>query len=641
MVITYTAPDRVAAPAPPDPTTTPGHRSPWPSGLRRPRPSWCLAVVAAYAIGAWLLYLPLGLVDSAHIAGAVNADQADQVWFLALADWCVVHAHLSPFTTLIDYPSGINLLDNAGMPLLGVAMAPVTAVLGPVASFALLMRLSFVISATACFLVLRRVLRRDLAAAVGGAFYGFSPYMTHQAETHIFLVFVPLPPIFFLLVYRQLLAPWGRRAVQRGMLLGGLAVLQYLICSEILVSTLVVLAVTLVVLGGSEVSRHRSIRSQARTVRRLATGLAVISVPLLAYPAWYALAGPQHVDGPTQSVTSPGIDVLATVLPTDRALLAGIWPGWRVAPLPLLGDTAFLGVPLLVVLAWVVITGRRSSLVRVAAVGGVVAWVLALGPRLVVDGTVTAIPLPFALFTRVPVLQDIIPNRFTLYVDLATAVLLAVGAERLLDRLVGAAGTRRWSGCGAGMTRRRVGALAGGVAGLAALAGSVALALPAATYPAVDIAAASAFGDQAITGYIPAGSMVLTYPYPSFPNDQAMLWQAVAGMQFSVLGGYGIRPDSGGGQTHAPVLPQPAAVPDLLLQAWSSSLPPAPSLVASAAAELPAFVSQNHVSTVVVDLAGADPNAVVALLRGTFGLPRQIDGFDLWTLGPGGGARSG
>jgi hypothetical protein len=300
MVITYAAPDRVAAPAPPEGTTASGHRSLWPSGLLRPRPWWCVAVVATYAIGAWLLYLPLGLVDSAHIAGAVNADQADQVWFLALADWCVVHAHLSPFTTLIDYPSGINLLDNAGMP------------------------------------------------------------------------------------------------------------------------------------------------------------------------------------------------------------------------------------------------------------------------------------------------------------------------------------------------RRRVAVLAGGVAGLAALAGSVALALPATTYPAVDIAAASAFEDQAITGQIPAWSMVLTYPYPSFPNDQAVLWQAIAGMQFSVLGGYGVRPGSGGAQTHAPVLPQPSAVPDLLLQAWSSSLPPPPLLLAAAARQLPAFVSQNHVSTLVVDLAGADPDAVVALFSAAFGKPRQVDGFDLWPLGPAG-----
>jgi hypothetical protein len=584
-------------------------------------------VVAVYVIGAWLLYLPLGLADSGHLAGAANADQADQVWFMALADWSIVQAHFSAFTTLIDYPSGINLLDNAGMPLLGVLMAPVTAVLGPVASFAILMRLSFVVSATACFWVLRRVVRSDLAAAVGGAFYGFSPYMTHQAETHVFLVFVPLPPIILLIVHTRIAAPWARQAFGSGVLLGGLAVAQYLICSEILVSTLVVVAAAAGVLGGYELVRHRPVRSQARVVRRLVTGMAVVGVPLLAYPAWYALGGPQHVNGPTQSVTSPGIDILSTILPTDRMLLAGVWPGWRVVPLPLLGDTAFLGLPLLAVVAWVAITGWRSGLVRAAVVVGVVAWVLALGPRLVAGGTVTAIPLPFALFTHVPVLQDIIPNRFTLYVDLAVAVLLAVGVDRLVARLTSPPWGR--------LQVASIGGVAARLAGLVALGASLALAMPAVAYPAVSIGAAAAFAGEGITEQIPPGSVVLTYPYTSFPDDEPMLWQALAGMQFSLLGGYAVRPGPRGRQTHTSVVPAPAAVPDLLLQAWSSAQPAPASAVAAAAAQLPEFVARYHVSTLVVDLAGADPAEVVALFSGLYGSPRPDGAFDVWSVGSG------
>ena len=49
-------------------------------------------------------------------------------------------------------------------------------------------------------LVLRRWTNWWPAAFVGGLLYGFSAYET-TGNPHLFVVFVPLPPIFFLLLY--------------------------------------------------------------------------------------------------------------------------------------------------------------------------------------------------------------------------------------------------------------------------------------------------------------------------------------------------------------------------------------------------------------------------------------------------------
>jgi hypothetical protein len=597
-------------------------------GWRRPGP---FAATAVYVVASLWLFHRLGVVDRTRIPGCACGDQVDQVWFLALAHSSILGGHLSFLTTRVDYPHGINLLDNASLPLLGAVMTPVTSLLGPVGALALLVRLSFVLSATSAFFVLRRVVRSDLAAAVGGAVYGFSPYMIHQGANHVFLVFVPLPPIILYLVHQRLSHPAGPSAFTGGVVIGGLAVVQYFICSEILVSTVLIAVVAATILGAAGLvraagvvppvqERRDRLVAQVRAALHLGTGVALVAVPLLAYPAWYALAGPDHVTGPTLAVASPGIAALSTVLPVNRALVAGRLPGWTMTPERFLGNTGFLGLPLLVVCVVVVVTCRRSHLVRAAAVCGVVAWVLALGPRLVVRTHVTPQRLPFALLTHVPALQDLVPSRLTLYVDLAVAVLVAVGVERLYAHL-------------------RVRALPSTV-GLVAAAAGVALTLPTVSFPAAGTGIAGDFAAGRLERAIPAGSVVLSYPFPAYPVDAAMLWQAESGMRFSLVGGYGVRPAGRHGFSNEPPPLRSVAVQRLITDAWADATTAAAlrTSLDPASDALPGLVRHDDVSALLVELTGRDPGRVVDLFRSDYGPPQRFGAIDLWShlhlLGP-------
>ena len=75
----------------------------------------------------------------------------------------------------------MNLAQNTSAPLLGLLTAPLTLAVSPIASVNLLLWLAFPLSAFSMFVVLRHWVRWDLAAFVGGALYGFSPYMVTQA----------------------------------------------------------------------------------------------------------------------------------------------------------------------------------------------------------------------------------------------------------------------------------------------------------------------------------------------------------------------------------------------------------------------------------------------------------------------------
>ena len=521
-----------------------------------------VAVVAVvYVAGAWFMFQPLGLFDRHHLPTCACGDVTLQAWFLALSRSSIGHGPIPLGTTILNYPGGINLMDNVSMPLLGALAAPVTAWAGPVASYVLLLRVGFVASAMSGFAVLRRELNTAVGAAVGGAFYGFSPYMTHQAASHMFLIFVPLPPLILYVCFRRLGPPAEKdrsRSMRTGILLGVLAAAQFFISSELLVSTFLIVVITAVALGIPTWRRTGAWTRCKRWWRSFwpfGGAFAAVSVLLLAYPAWYALGGPRHVSGPTQPVTAPGIDALSTLLPSDGRVLAGLWPGWRTPAVPLLGDTAFLGLPLLVVVIWIVATNWEHRLTRAATAMGTTAWVLALGPRLVWHDHVTHIPLPFAVVTHLPVLEDVVPSRLTLFVDLAVATLLAIGADRLWVAI---------------KQRHRRSATASATATLAAAVSAAALALPVAGYGAVSIgpAAEEAAG---LGQVLPEHAVVLAYPYPVFTDDRAMLWQAESGMRFSLLGGYVVRASSDSRLDKTPPLLPPAGVTSLLLDARPSA----------------------------------------------------------------------
>src|SRR5207253_60496 len=77
----------------------------------------------------------------------------------------------------------------AGVGLLYVALAPLTATLGGVFAYNVAETLGLASSAMAAFVMIRRYVRvpdsiGTLAALVGGALFGFSPYMAAHALGH-------------------------------------------------------------------------------------------------------------------------------------------------------------------------------------------------------------------------------------------------------------------------------------------------------------------------------------------------------------------------------------------------------------------------------------------------------------------------
>ena len=565
--------------------------------------------LTAYGVLALCVYLPVYPGDPHRLPTCACDDLAVQVWFLRWTPFALAHGRNIFFTNWIDYPGGVNLAQNTTMPLLGLLATPITLLLGPIASLNALFWLALTSSAASCFLVLRRWVSWGPAAFLGGLLYGFSPYMVGQATGHLFLSFVPIPPLI-LLALDQLIVRQSGSACKWGLLLGALAAAQYLISPEIFLSSVLIAFFGVLILALSR--RSDVVQHAPHALRGMAWALLVF-VPVAAFPVGFSLAGPQRFMGSAHGTYPSPSDLLGLIVPTSNMRLtpsALTAVGNKFVLGNVVENDTYLGIPLLAVVAVLGLRYRRCAIVRWAAAMALMSWVFSLGPRLVVNTHSSSIRLPFDLLYHLPFVSSLIDSRISLYTDLFVAVLLAVG----LDRLYGDLRNRRWASTARWATVTTVAAVV------------VVPLLPRWPYPAFD-ASTPAFFSSSVAARIPDGTVVLTYPYPSGANIQAMMWEADTSMRFRMLGGYALIPNSQKLVTLNPYPVDPQSVPNTLSGDFTGVTPTSTATVG----DVRSLLRRYRVSTVIVTSIGADPGSADALIRSAvLAAPLTVGNVEVW-----------
>ena len=447
-----------------------------------------------------------------------DAPQTD--WYLGWTPYALSEGRSPWFSTHLVAPEGVNLMWNTLLPLPGVLAAPITLTAGVLASHTVLAVLAFAGSATSMWFVAGRFVQWAWARFAAGLLYGFSPYLVAQGTGHLNLSLVALPPLVLLLGY-EIYVRQRWRAIGSGGLLGLVAFAQMMTTLEVLASTLVVAIAGTVVLAAQQ-RRHLERGRLRHAAVGLGSAAAVLTV-LAAWPLSVLFGGPRAVLEPVQDASPYAADLLGIVVPTIHQVLGTdatlSWGGNDSE------NGSYLGLPLLVVLIAFAWRYRGIALMRFAAVLGVVAWVLSLGERLHVAGTETAAPLPYAVVSLLPVLHNMAAVRFSLYVVLCAALVLAVGLDRL----------------------HAEGALRPRLAVPLALLCVLPL-IPSWPYSYQPAETPAYFTGDAVEA-VPAGSLALTYPVPRFPSSAPMLWQAQADYRYRSVGGYVITPKEDGSGT--------------------------------------------------------------------------------------------
>ena len=609
-------------------------------GASLPASRWpFLFCLLGYAILVVLAYLPVGPLDTRQLptAGGGNpagSDPYQMVWFLAWVPYALSHGVALFHTNFLDYPTGINLADNTTVPLLGVLGWPITATLGPVATFNFLVRLAFVLSAGSMCFVLRRWCSTWWAPFLGGLLYAFGPYASSQA-LHLDLMFIPIPPLLLLcmdeLVRRQKIRP-----LRLGLLIGLLLAAQFYISPDILSACLLLM---LIALCGLAIRYRHLIASRWPYIRNAGFLAVSVFVLLAGYPIYEMVRGPNHLRGPVIPVGAlQGIraDLLGPIVPTSNQLIVPSFLshlGDNLVGGNLSENGTYLGLPLLVALFYILRRLRRDTVLVTFAVFGGVAFLLSLGPSLTFATLHTGIPLPEAVLGHIPLFDNTIPARYALFVLLFASMILAIGAERLwvLRRST-------WREPVLQDHRLRSRLLARPWAA-PALIGFVVFAslLPNAPFASKTIRWPATL-PAAIERWVAPGTVVLTSPFATPYDPAAMDWQAATGMRFKITGGYATVEAAGQlyGQ-HWPNLVSPPYVQELLgYTVCCAHYPKAGRLTLATEGELITYLNRYSIGAVVFWSGGTFPGINYRYLHDVLGAPQaEVPGYAIWLKGHG------
>ena len=495
-------------------------------GPRVPRP-WLtrFAAIAGYltlSIGMWW---NVWTADPGRTTICGCGDSSFSLWFFEFAAHAVRSGHSPFFTQLLWHPHGINVLDDASQLSLGLLLAPVTWAGGSVLAMNVALTLAPVASAFACYALLDQWDVWRPAAFVGGLVYGFSPLVVvNLAEAHLVVGFAVVPPLIVLCLDKLLFrAP--RHPIIVGISLGFLVGFQFFVSSEILLVTGMACAAGIgFMLAYAAVCRHQIREQWVRAKGGLEAGL-VTSVALLAYPVWFALAGPGHVSGPIYpngGVAFSGASLHGFIWPSPKSdaftRYMGRIGGYQGPTI----STQFVGVGILSVVMVGLLVWRHDLRLWLFAAVGVVFTTLSLGSSALGWR-------PWDLLVHIPMVQNVIPVRLLLVTYLCVGIMLATIANHVRLSLTSTGGACR-------QLSRLSDAVAVAVLSMAALpvAAYLSQTLPLTSQRVVIPAWFSRESPKLDTHQV-----VLAIPVPFSAIQSSLTWQSESHLSFAMAGGDG------------------------------------------------------------------------------------------------------
>ncbi|HEY1645340.1 MAG TPA: hypothetical protein VGF75_03050, partial [Candidatus Saccharimonadales bacterium] len=549
--------------------------------------------------------------DPGRLPSGGTADIGLSVWFLRWAPFAIAHGLNPFFSSWINAPFGANLAQNTPMPLLGLITAPLTLLVSPISSFNLLAYLAFPLSAFSMFYVVKKLSRSSLAAFVAGLLYGFSPYIVGQGQVHIMLSFIPLPPLI-------LLTLWGilrqkKKPILLGALLGLEVVAQFMIEPEVLALFAVSILPALIVLA----IWKRKLINTKRLIYfgKSLTTTAIISFVILIYPIYFMANGQNHFTGTTYPLNNPyRSDLAGLVLPTTNQFL--VPHAFKTFALhvgggdtPEIGD--YVGIPLLLFVAVGTFYFRKNRWLVIASFSTFFAWLLSAGPSLTIYNHPTNIPLPFNLIAKLPLIDNILPARFSLMEWLFLSLTVALIIVELKKHLPHS-------------KHKKV---------LAIVLSTWALAIVITLLPSWPYSSSQQVGDIKLPQTNSTQAPVaLTYPYPLYPFDQAMVWQAANNMSFKIVGAYIENPNAAGIQSVFTPLLNPPAMQQWLAYEENVTYAPWTDSKTITNNDITSFMNLNHINKVIVDQKAPNSINVVKRFSQVLGTPTHTGQYFVWSV---------
>lgn len=472
-----------------------------------------------YGLSALGIYLALSILffgrglighfTTRHVGKAVG-DPAVVAWFLQWLAHAAVHG-INPFyTNVLWAPASFNLAWTTWMPLVGFLLLPLTQTLGPVASLNVLLLASLPLACWSAFVLYRYVTGSWWASLIGGYLFGFSGYMLYYLWEGDPLLLLVFPVVLSLwLALRALRGEIAQRVFV--VALAAMLVVEFLVSLEIFATATMFgsIAFLLAFALFEDDTRQRLRALIVPIVASYVIALTVVS----PYLYFFFTAPP-----PRAPIWQPSLfsaDLLFFVLPSwvsELARHAVVTRAFEQMPNTVLAYVGFsyLGPVLLAIIALFTWQRWREARTRFLLWMMLIAAVLSCGPWLTVGARRLAW-MPGVLLSVMPLMSNALPVRFTMYLMLAAALVVAMW----------------FASSGAGTAVKCSVALT-----------AVLFAMPrlSSAFWNTPIDTPAFFLSGAYRNYLQPGEIILPVPYGWRGNS--LMWQAQSDMYFRVAGAW-------------------------------------------------------------------------------------------------------
>ncbi len=501
-----------AAPSPRDAAPTESH------GVQRPSDR----DADRHGVRALLLYLALSVLFfgrslfghfSASIIGK-SPDPDFYIWCLVWLPYAISHRINPFFSPLVWAPTGASLAWATFLPLVGLVAWPITATIGPVATYNVLCLLAPALAGWTTFILCRYITNRYWPSLVGGYIFAFSPYLVCQMTSHLVLILIFPIPLAVYLVLRRVNNDINSRAFV--ILFALTVVTQCLIDLEY--------AATLTIFGAI-VMLTAAILAPAELRKRLYAALPdlrstyVLAGVVLSPYLYFMLAFPVKA-GPIYTPETFSTDLLNFVIPTPANLWGGLH-GFAAISGAFRGNvaeaTGYLGVGLILIAFEFACGQWREFRGRLLIASLAITCAASMGALMHIGGA-EHFPMLWRLAQGIPLIDKALPARFMMYAFLDLAVIVALWLSAAPP----------WA-----LDRPAIAIL------------SLVLILPnlKADFWVSPLQVPAFFSKGLYRQYLRENEVVMSLPRSSGSNN--MLWQAQTGMYFRLTDGY-IGPDPPG-----------------------------------------------------------------------------------------------
>lgn len=379
-----------------------------------------------------LLLMSTVLMNLTRSYIGVTGDPNEFMWYLGFPWHQLIHFKNPFVSSILNYPSGINLMSNTSMIFEGFLVGWIAYVFNVVFVFNLI----FFLNQTLCMMFFSKTLKimgvNRFIAIAGSLLSVMLPYLTAQEIGHPNLYVV----VFLYAILYYIIKLLKNTILTRGefFVMGGLFAAQFYTGLELFTTFVlfIIIGLILIYLFKKNEIRVIAINNAANAIRAFILFLIFI-VPGIYYfffGAYHYAGGNQGIGGWNTYVT----DLFSIFIPTPVYLLHNNFTTNIANQFTgnFSEEDGYIGVLVMPIAIWSFYRMWKYSYTKIVSFLAIVFLILSFGSHIHILGNSTSIPGIWKFVEYIPLLRNALPGRLMLYVELIMLGIMIVAIDNLV-----------------------------------------------------------------------------------------------------------------------------------------------------------------------------------------------------------------